>query len=195
MPPLPEREGVREEIIRGLYLLRPAPGRGRHRARLVASGPILREALRAQDLLAERFSVAADVFSATSFVELRRDALAAERWNRLHPAEPPRRPYLQTCLEQGEGPVVAASDYLRAVPDFIARWVVGEFVSLGTDGFGCSDTRPALRRLFEVDAEQIAAATLALLAGEGRVERAQAAEAIRSLGIDPDASGPAAGVG
>jgi pyruvate dehydrogenase E1 component len=195
MPPLPEREGVRDQIVRGLYLLRPAPGGGRHRARLLASGPILREALRAQDLLAERFAVSADVFSATSFTELRRDALATERWNRLHPTEPARRPYVQSCLEQGDGPVVAASDYVRTLPDFIARWVPGELVSLGTDGFGCSDTRPALRRLFEVDAEQIAAAALALLARQGRLEPAQVAEAIRGLGIDPDAPGPVGGIG
>ncbi len=193
MPAIPTRDGVREGIVRGVYLLRPAPQEGRHRARLLGSGPILREALRAQDLLAERWGVAADVYSATSYTELRREALACERWSRLHPTEPPRVPYLVGALggeEREAGPIVAATDYLRAVPDQIARWVPGPFTSLGTDGFGCSDTRPALRRLFEVDAEQIAAAALAALAREGRLEAAQVAQAIRELGIDPDAPGP-----
>jgi pyruvate dehydrogenase E1 component len=191
MPPMPE--GVREGILRGLYLLRAAPEPQPLRAQLLGSGPLLREVLRAQALLAERYAVAADVWSATSYGELRREALEAERWSWLHPVEPPRRPYVSTCLESTAGPIVAVSDHLRAVPDQIARFVPRdrELVPLGTDGFGCSDTRPALRRLFEVDAEHIVAATLAALARQGLLERDRVARAIVELGVDPDARGPA----
>jgi pyruvate dehydrogenase E1 component len=188
MPPMPE--GVEEAIVRGLYRVRQAPQGSKRRVRLLGSGPLLREALRAADMLAERYDVGADVFSATSYQQLRADALACERFNRLHPAGKPRAPYVTTELGRGKGPVVATSDYLKLVPDMIARWVPADFTSLGTDGYGLSDTREALRRHFETDAEHVVVAALAALAraGEGSVE--EAAAALPDLGIDPDTPDP-----
>ena len=190
MPPMPA--GAEEGILRGIYLFRPAPQRLRHRATLLGSGPILREALAAQELLAERFQVAADVYSVTSYGELRRDALAAERRSRLHPREPAVRPFVAEVLERTEGPIVAATDFVKAVPDMIARWVPRdrEWVALGTDGWGRSDTREALRRLFQVDAASLATATLAALAREGRIAGHVVERAIEEFGIDPDAKDP-----
>jgi pyruvate dehydrogenase E1 component len=187
-PPMPE--GVREGILKGLYLYR-GPQNGPAQVQLFGSGPILNEALRAQNLLAERYGVQAQVWSATSYCELRRDALAVERWNRLHPDQPARRPYLLEVLDGSEGPIIAATDYMKAVPDQIAPWLGGRLVSLGTDGFGRSDNRQYLRRFFEVSAEAIAAAALAALAREGRFDARRAAEAIRELGLDPEAPDPA----
>ena len=157
---------------------------------LFGSGPILREALRAQELLAEKFGVSADVWSATSYKLLRGEALHTSRWNMLHPAEPRRRSYLESVLADVEGPFVAASDYLRMVPDQIAPWVPGIYITLGTDGFGHSDTRPALRRFFEVDAECIALGALYGLAREGRLSMDYVNGAITELGIDPDKTFP-----
>jgi pyruvate dehydrogenase E1 component len=188
MPALPE--GAREGITKGLYCFRPAAATGKHRVQLLGSGPILREALRAQVILAERFQIAADVWSATSFSELHREAMIIERWNRLHPSERTRIPYVTACLAETDGPIIAATDYVRTLPEMIARWVPRDFTCLGTDGFGCSDTRPALRRLFEVDAEHITIAALFALAREGRLESAQVRDAIKILGIDPDGRGP-----
>jgi len=187
-PPMPE--GVRDGIVRGLYRFRQAPAGEGRRARLVGAGPILREVLRAADLLAERFGVAADVWSAPSFQQLRADALAVERWNRLHPAGPARVPFVTAELGRGEGPVVAATDYLKAVPDMVARWVPGDLTTLGTDGYGLSDTRAALRRHFEVDAEHVAVATLAALARAGNGSADEVAAAIGELGLDADAHDP-----
>src|SRR5206468_12322989 len=130
--------------------------------------------------------VAADVWSATSYKELRRDALEVERWNLLHPGEKPRQSYLQTVLAKEEGVFLAASDYMRLVPEMIARWVPGGLLPLGTDGFGRSDTRPALRRHFEVDAECIALAALAQLARRGHVKPALAQQAMQKFGINPE---------
>lgn len=188
MPALPE--GAREGITKGLYCFRPAAATGKHRVQLLGSGPILREALRAQIILAERFQIAADVWSATSFSELHREAVIIERWNRFHPSEKTRIPYVTACLAETDGPIIAATDYVRTLPEMIARWVPRDFTCLGTDGFGCSDTRPALRRLFEVDAEHITIAALFALAREGRLESAQVRDAIKILGIDPDGRGP-----
>jgi len=129
--------------------------------------------------------VPADVVSITSFSELRREALECERWNLLHPGETPRVPYVRQLLEQREGPMVAATDYLRTVPDQIRQWVPGRYVTLGTDGFGRSDTRTALRRHFEVDRNYIALAALKALADEGRVDATTVARAIQALGVDP----------
>ncbi len=211
MPVMPE--GCEEGILRGLYRFRAAPdaepadarargGRGgragaRPRAQLLGSGPILNHALRAQEILAERYGVAADAWSATSYLLLRRDALEAERWNRLHPGEAPRVPYVTRSLAESRGPVIAACDYMKAVPDQIARWVPPDargprrFVTLGTDGFGRSDTRETLRRHFEIDAESIVVATLSALAESGEIEPGVAAKAIRDLGIDPSRPDPA----
>jgi pyruvate dehydrogenase E1 component len=188
MPPLPD--GAEEGILRGLYKLRPAPAAKdgdpaeRPRVHLWGSGPLLNEALRAQGILADRFGVAADVWSATSYKELRREALAVERWNLLHPDEEPRVPYLTRALQGESGPVVAVSDYMKLVPDQVARWVPNGLYPLGTDGFGRSDTRKALRRFFEVDAETVALAALSRLALAGAIDRRKVVEAREALGID-----------
>ena len=183
-------DGVAEGILAGLYPLRPATAPRTHRAQLLGSGSILLQVLRAQELLAERWDVAADVWSAPSYTELRREALACERWNLLHPEAPARVPRVAQILEGAVGPVVAASDYLAAVPDQIARWVPG-LHTLGTDGFGRSDTRPVLRRHFEVDAEFVVLATLKALADRGELAPAVVSEAIAALGIDPEKPNPA----
>ena len=150
------------------------------------------QVIRAQEMLLEEHEVAADVCSATSYSLLRADALEAERFNRLHPNEAPRQPYVAGCLEPHEGPVVAASDYMKAVADQIARWVPAPFVSLGTDGFGRSDSRAALRRFFEVDAEHIVVATLSALAGSGDVKPEQVTDAIERYEIDLNRISPLA---
>jgi pyruvate dehydrogenase E1 component len=186
MPAMPQ--GIEDGILRGLYLFRPARERRKLRASLVASGSILRQALRAQELL-EQYDVAADVWSATSYQQLRNDALEVERWNRLHPDQEPRAPYVAKLL-RGRGPVIAASDYLKAWPDQIARWAPEPFVALGTDGFGRSDTREALRRHFEVDAEHIAVATLWSLSTMEQLAPSLAKSAIEQFGIDPDSVDP-----
>jgi pyruvate dehydrogenase E1 component len=189
MPGMPA--GVADGIRRGLYKLAAARDpEGRPRMHLFGSGPILREALKAQRLLDER-GVAADVWSATSYTELRRDALAVERWNTLHPEEPERVPYITQVLADEPWPVIAATDYMRAVPDQIARFVPAGFRSLGTDGFGRSDTRDALRRFFEIDAAAITVAALAELARRGAVERSAVSRAIDELDVDPDQPDPA----
>jgi pyruvate dehydrogenase E1 component len=190
MPPMPE--GVQEGILKGLYRFRRAESVAeRPTVQLLSSGPILREALRAQQILAERFQVAADVWSATSFNLLRREALEADRWNRLHPQEPPRRPHLNTLLDAAPGPIIAATDYLKIVPDQIAPWLAGRLHSLGTDGFGRSDTRTYLRRFFEVDAESIALAALYQLSLSGEIPKAVVSKAVSALGIDPEKARPA----
>ncbi len=184
MPPMPD--GVEDGVLKGLYRFRRGEGKGKHTAHIIGSGPILRQALRAQEILADRFYVTADVWSATSYKLLRNDALAAQRWNMLHPTGDPRRSYLETTLRNESGPFVAVSDYMRLVPDQIAPWVPGGLLTLGTDGFGRSDTRPALRRFFEIDAESIVVATLYALAERGQLDRESVARAIRDLGVDPD---------
>ena len=188
MPAMPS--GAEEGILRGLYLYRSAVQQARHRAQLFGSGPILRHALRAQELLAERWEVAADVWSVTSYGRLRAESLETERWNRLHPGEKPRVPYVTRQLESAPGPVVAASDFMKAVPDMIARWVRPPYLPLGTDGFGRSDTRDALRRHFEIDAEHIVAATLSSLAAQGEIPPATVRRAFQDLGLDPEAPEP-----
>jgi len=176
-----------EGIVRGLYRFREGPNEGkRHQAQLLGSGPLVNVALRAQRMLAEDHDVSASVWSATSYQQLRADALEAERWNRLHPGETKREPYLHRALGPPEGPVIAVSDSMRAVPDQIARWVHQPFVSLGTDGFGRSDTREALRGFFEIDAEHIIVATLSALAEMGEVKPEKVSAAIDHFGIAPD---------
>jgi pyruvate dehydrogenase E1 component len=154
------------------------------RAQILASGVALRSALRAQEMLTADWGVSADVWSATSWTELRRDALACESWNMLNPGEPSRVPYVTTALADAPGPVVAVSDWIKAVPDQIARWVPGTFTSLGTDGFGFSDTRPAARRFFHVDAESITVAVLWELARGGAVDADLPAQAISKYRLD-----------
>jgi pyruvate dehydrogenase E1 component len=167
MPAMPE--GVAQGILKGMYKFKPAavPAKGT-RVHLLGSGPILRETLRAQELLASRFGVAADVWSVTSYRELRREALDVERWNLLHPGEAPKVPYVRQALQNEQGVFVAASDYMRQIPEMIQRWVPGLY-ALGTDGFGRSESRKALRRFFEVDAESITLAALSQLLHKGEV--------------------------
>jgi pyruvate dehydrogenase E1 component len=181
-------EGVAEGILKGLYRFKPAAEKAV--AQLFGSGPILNEAVRAQGILAEKYGVQADVWSVPSYVEVRRDALAVERWNRLHPAEKPRKSYLETVLEGTAGPIIAASDYMKSVPDSLSPWLQPRLVSLGTDGFGRSDNRAHLRRHFEVDAESIVAATLSKLARDGGYDAKKAQKAIAALGLDAEAGDP-----
>jgi pyruvate dehydrogenase E1 component len=185
-PPMPE--GVEEGILRGLYRYAPATlaDKKAPRAQVLASGPALRMAVQAQSLLADDWGVAADVWSATSWNELRRDAVACEEWNLLHPDEP-RTPYVTTALGDAPGPVVGVSDFMRAVPDQISRWVPGDWESLGTDGFGRSDTRAALRRHFHIDAESIAVAVLQSLARRGEVKAEVVAQAVERYALREDA--------
>ncbi|MCS6948586.1 MAG: pyruvate dehydrogenase (acetyl-transferring), homodimeric type, partial [Steroidobacteraceae bacterium] len=188
MPPMPE--GVRDGILRGLYLFRESTEH-KLRVTLLGSGTILRECLAAARLLSERFAVSAAVYAAPSFSELRREALQCERWNLLHPDEPPRTPYVVQQLRGRKGPFVAATDYVRNVPDQIRQWVPGRYVTLGTDGYGRSDSRAALRRHFEVDAAFIAFAALRALADDGQLERSRVVQAMRDLGVAPDKADPA----
>ena len=179
-------------LLRGLYRYSPASGLGDRapRAQLLASGTGMQWALRAQELLAQDWGVAADVWCATSWSELRRDAVATEEYNLLHPGQEPRLPYVTQALAEAPGPVVAVSDFMRAVPDLISRWVPGDFTSLGTDGFGMSDTRHALRRHFHVDAENIVVATLRQLARRGAVAANVPAEAAQKYAIDDVLAAP-----
>ena len=187
-PAMPD--GVEEGILRGMYLLREAPEGDGPRVQLLGSGSILREVEAAAELLAADFSVAADVWSVTSFTELRREGLEAERWNRLHPTKPQRRPFVEEQLSGRHGPAVASTDYIRTFADQIRPYVPGRYVALGTDGFGRSDYRVALRRFFEVDRHHVAVAALKALADEGAVEAAVVASAIERYGIEADAAAP-----
>jgi pyruvate dehydrogenase E1 component len=188
MPPMPE--GAEPGILKGLYRFKAGPEKAAHKAHILGSGPILREALRAQQILAEKFDVSADVWSATSYKLLRNDALRIRRWNMLHPAEPPKRSYLEELLAKEQGVFVAVSDNMKIVPDQIAPWVPGGLTTLGTDGFGRSDTRERLRRFFEVDAESTVIATLYTLAEKGQVERGLVQKALKELDVDPAKTHP-----
>ena len=187
-------EGVDEGIVRGLYRFAEAPDLGpkAHRARLVGSGAILQQVIAARDLLAEGVGIAAEIYSAPSFPLLRREALAVERDNRLNPKATPKVPYVASVLGPDGGPIVAATDWMKALPDMVSRWLPPYYVSLGTDGFGRSDTREALRSLFEIDPSHIAAATLSELARCGAMPADKAAKAIADLGVDPKKLDPTA---
>jgi pyruvate dehydrogenase E1 component len=188
MPEMPA--GVEQGIINGLYRLRAAPKGKSHKAHIFSSGPLLREALKAQEILAEQFDVSADVWSATSYKLLRGEALRVKRWNMLHPTAPQKKSYLETTLQQEEGVFVAVSDYMKMVADQIAPWIPGGLMSLGTDGFGRSDTRANLRRFFEVDAELTVIATLYALYEKGALAGGKVEEAIKKLGVDPEKPQP-----
>jgi pyruvate dehydrogenase E1 component len=185
-PAMPE--GVGDGIIRGLYRFAAAPevADPKGRVRLVGSGSIMQQVLKARDLLAGRFGIAAEVYSATSFQQLRHDALQAERWNRLNPEKEPRVPYVAQVLGADGGPIVVATDWIKTLPDLVAPWIESPYLVLGTDGFGRSDTREALRAHFEIDPPNIAAAALAGLVRSGGYDPAAAAAAIRELGLDPE---------
>ncbi len=192
-PPMPA--GVEDGIIQGAYLLKQSETTNQEspRAQLVASGAIMREALAAAELLAADFGVASDIWSATSLSELRRNGMAAERWNLLHPEDPPKVPYIQSLLAAHPGPVVVVTDYMKIVGDQIKPFLPDRtFIALGTDGFGRSDTREALREFFEVNRHFIALAALKLLADEGRIARSEVNRAMTLYGIAPDKPDPAA---
>jgi pyruvate dehydrogenase E1 component len=191
MPP-----GAEEGIVRGMYKLqsRSVPN-AKTKINLLGSGAILRHVLQAQEMLAERYNIASDVWSVTSYTQLRRDAHACERWNMLHPGETPKRCYLEQILAGESGLFLAASDYVRALPEQISRWIPGDFYALGTDGLGRSETREALRRHFEVDAECITLAALYRLhcvqsEKQGQFDAAFVAKAIADLGVNPEKIDP-----
>ncbi|MDJ0698228.1 MAG: pyruvate dehydrogenase (acetyl-transferring), homodimeric type [Woeseiaceae bacterium] len=181
--------GVEDGILRGMYLLQVG-SQGKIRAQLMGSGTILREVLGAAELLMKDFGIPTDVWSVTSFNELRRDGLEVERWNQLHPDEEPRKCYVEQCLADRPGPYIAATDYMKIVPDQIQRWVPGRFISLGTDGYGRSDGRAALRQHFEVDERYIAVTALKALADDEVLDQKTVAQAIETYGIDPDRPDP-----
>ena len=189
-PAMPE--GAEAGILKGMYLFREGQGGKKKapRVQLLGSGTILREVIAGADLLAQDFGIAADIWSCPSFTELRREAMAVERWNLLHPTEAPRQTYVETCLAGRGGPVIAATDYMRLFADQIRPYVPGRYKVLGTDGFGRSDYRKKLRHFFEVDRHWVAVAALKALAEEGKVEPSVVADAIRKYGIDPRSRPP-----
>jgi pyruvate dehydrogenase E1 component len=189
MPPMPA--GVRDGILKGLYRYRASSNKkSKLKAQLFGSGAILNEVLRAQEILDQKYGVAADVWSVTSYKELYVDAIEAERWNRLNPAEKPRVPYVTKCLADTQGVLVAASDYLKTLPNMIAKWMPRRLAALGTDGFGRSEGRTSLRDFFEVDSKFIVLATLSELASDGKLDAKVVEKAIQELGIDNQKPNP-----
>ena len=184
MPPMPA--GTEDGILKGLYKFKPGPEGKKTKAHIFGSGPIINSALKAQEILAKRYDVSADVWSATSYKLLRTDAIRCQRWNMLHPTRPPKKSYLAELLAKEQGTFVAVSDNIRTVPDQIAPWVPGGLFTLGTDGFGRSDTRARLRRFFEIDAESTVIGTLYALAEKGKVAKQVVEKAIKDLGVDPE---------
>ncbi|MBV8296369.1 MAG: pyruvate dehydrogenase (acetyl-transferring), homodimeric type, partial [Acidimicrobiia bacterium] len=194
-PPMPESAtadsaATAEGIVRGAYKFADAPEGKRSRATILFSGSAQGAARQAQQLLAEHHDVGAELWSVTSYKALREDALSAERWNRLHPTEQPKTPYVTEVLANAEGPFVAVTDFMKTVPDQVARWVPGTFIPLGTDGFGRSDTRAALRRHFETDAPNVVVAVLQALAQSGEGKQEAVADAIARYELDPEAPDP-----
>jgi len=189
MPPMPE--GVKDGILRGMYKFRAAANKkAKLRAQLFGSGAILNEALQAQQILEKNYGVAADVWSVTSYKCLYADGIETERWNRLHPGEKPRLPYVGQCLQGAPGVLVAATDYLKTLPNMVAKWMPRRLASLGTDGFGRSEGRPSLREFFEVDARFITLATLHEMVQDGQIEQSVVEQAIKDLGINPEKQNP-----
>lgn len=189
MPPMPE--GCKEGILKGMYKFKASDNKeSKLRAQLFGSGTILNEVLKAQQLLEDKYGVAADVWSVTSYKELYKDGLECERWNMMHPAAKPKTPYVTQCLKGAEGPVIAASDYLKALPESISNWIPSRLLALGTDGFGRSESREALRNFFEVDARFITLATLKALADEKKIKASVVEKAMKDLGIDPNKRNP-----
>jgi pyruvate dehydrogenase E1 component len=187
-PPIPE--GAEEGILRGMYRLRPAPGDRAPQVRLLGSGTILNEVVAAAQLLEAEFGIAAEVWSVTSFTELRREGLEIERWNMLHPGEPPRTAYVREMLGDGGQPVIASTDYIRAFADQIRQWVPAPYRVLGTDGYGRSDSRHGLRRFFEVDRHFVTVAALRELAERGEIKPDVVTGAIERFEIDPESPMP-----
>ena len=191
MPPMPPDPGIKDGILNGMYRYRASENKkSKLRAQLFGSGAILREVLKAQEILAEKYGVAADVWSVTSYKALYNDGINTERWNLLHPSEKPRVPYISQCLSDAPGVLVAATDYLKALPNLVSKWVPRRLAALGTDGFGRSDGREALRNFFEVDSRFITLATLHELLQDGKIEAAVVEKAIKDLGIDTEKENP-----
>jgi pyruvate dehydrogenase E1 component len=184
MPPMPS--GVEDGIVKGLYKFKPGYEGAKIKAHIFGSGSIMQSALKAQVILAEKYGVSADVWSATSYKLLRTDAIRTQRWNMLHPSLPPKKNYLATLLAKEQGAFVSVSDNIRTVADQISPWVPGGLFNLGTDGFGRSDTRARLRRFFGVDAESTVIGTLYALAEKKLIDRKVVAQAIKDLGVDPE---------
>jgi pyruvate dehydrogenase E1 component len=192
MPEMPKGEHVREGILRGLYRFNTSDTPDtKLRVQLLGSGTIMYEVLKAQTILKEKYNVAADIWSVTSYKELYRDANDCERWNMLHPGESPKVPYVTQTLKDAPGPFIAASDYMKVLPESLAKWVPGQLVSLGTDGFGRSENRVALRDFFEVDAKHIVLATLNALVREKKIGIDLVKQAVRDLGINAEKPNPA----
>jgi pyruvate dehydrogenase E1 component len=187
-PAMPE--AAKKGILEGMYRLKKSGGRKKTRVRLLGSGTILREVIAAAELLEAEHGVDADIWSVTSFTELRRSGMAADRWNLLHPDDEPRQSWVAQCLPAGAGPVVAATDHMRAFADQVRPWVADRYAVLGTDGFGRSDTREELRRFFEVDRHWIVVAALRALADDGKLPAKAVREAIETYGIDPEKPEP-----
>ena len=191
MPPMPKDKDVKEGVLKGMYRFsKGKQKKGQPKVHLLGSGSILNEAIEAQQLLAEKFAISADVWSVTSYKEIYQNAVEAERWNLLHPQETPRKPYVQQLLEKEEGIFIAASDYMKVLPASIAQWLPGPLHCLGTDGFGRSDGRKELRDFFEVDARYIATAALYQLARAGQGSQDDVARAIKEFAINPDKLNP-----
>ncbi len=190
MPARPDEPGVDEGILQGLYRFARGPEGPSRRATILFSGAAQGAARQAQQSLAEDHDVSAELWSVTSYKALREEALSVERHNRLHPQARPRTPYVTEVLSQAEGPIVAVTDFMKVVPDQIARWVPSPFTPLGTDGFGRSDTRAALRRHFETDAAHVVVAVLDGLRPTGEAKAEEVGDAIRRYGIDADALDP-----
>jgi pyruvate dehydrogenase E1 component len=192
MPGMPQGAGVREGVLKGLYRFNTsAKTDAKLRAQLLGSGAIMFEVLKAQTILEEKYGVGCDVWSVTSYKELYRDANDCERWNLLHPTDAPKVPYVTQTLKDAGGPFIAASDYMKVLPESLGKWVPGQLVSLGTDGFGRSESRAALRDFFEVDAKHIVLATLTALAREKKIGNDVVKSAIGELGINPEKANPA----
>ncbi len=192
MPAMPEGKDVREGILKGIYRFRTSPRKdAKLRAQLFGSGTIMYEVLKAQQVLEEKYGVAADVWSVTSYKQLYRDGNDCERWNMLHPGATPRVPFVRQALKDAPGVLVAASDYMKVLPESIAQWLPRPLMALGTDGFGRSESRVALRDFFEVDAKHIVLATLTALAREKQVKPDLLQQAVKDLGINPEKANPA----
>ena len=192
MPEMPSDKNVREGILKGMYRFKASNKKDAQlRAQLFGSGTIMYEVLKAQEILEQKYGVAADVWSVTSYKQLYRDGNDCERWNMLHPGQAPRVPYVSQCLRDASGVLVAASDYMKVLPESISQWMPRPLMALGTDGFGRSESRVALRDFFEVDAKHIVLATLTALAREKQVQPELLGEAIRDLSINPEKANPA----
>src|ERR1051325_1878418 len=191
MPEMPDGAAVRDGILKGMYLFKPSQKKDtKLRAQLFGSGSIMFEVLKAQEILENGYGVAADVWSVTSYKELYRDGNDCERWNMLHPGQTPHVPYVTQCLKDAPGVLVAASDYMKVMPESISQWMPGKLVALGTDGFGRSEGRTALRDFFEVDTKHIVLATLGALAKDGQLDVSVVQQAVKDLGINPEKLNP-----